>query len=325
MAVCSYLYCRAPMAEEAEACPRCGHPRDPRRLRDPAFLASIEVSGRPSRIYDMHQIVPAVDGVVEMQLGAMQLFGVERVLLQSAPPQATSLLGDEGLLALARDHGDRFWASQFADPRMPGAIEALERIADSGAKVVKILTPAGFDPDDPAFDPFWGTMQELGLVVMAHTGFITARHKKEEAKAGAFMSSRHANPLYFDRPARKFPELTIILCHLGGALWYEEAGQMVTQHENVWGDVSGFGLFALQRLLRVGAAVDWGKVFWGNDSPPFAYPMNLRLHLGTLHDAGAEALIPGLLYENGRRFGELFLGAASGADPGWGAAPAAPA
>ena len=90
-------------------------------------------------------------------------------------------------------------------------------------------------------------------------------------------------------------------------LWYEEAAQMVTQPDNVWGDVSGFGLFALRRMLRLGVTVDWGKLFWGNDSPPFAYPMNLRLLTDTLRREGAEPLTERLLVENGRRFGEQFL------------------
>ena len=121
------------------------------------------------------------------------------------------------------------------------------------------------------------------------------------------MSSRYANPLYFDLTARKFPRLSVILCHLGGAIWHEEAAQMVTQHDNVWADVSGFGLFALRRLLRAGATVDWTKVFWGNDSPPFAYPFNLRLHLAALRDAEALELAPGLFHDHAQAFAERFL------------------
>ena len=150
-------------------------------------------------------------------------------------------------------------------------------------------------------------MDELGLVAMVHTGFITARHKEEEAAAGAFMASRFANPLFLDRPARQFPDLTFILCHTGGAVFHEEGAQMVTQHDNVWGDLSGFGLFALRRFLRPDVVVDWSKLFWGNDAPPNAYPFNLRLLLGTLADADEHGLVEPLLYGNGRRFVDQFL------------------
>ncbi len=308
MPVCEHIYCRSTFGETSAECPVCGHPVDRRRLLSPDELAGAEIDGLPAALIDMHQIIPAVDGILALQEQAVRRFSIRRILLQSAPPQAKSLWGDEPLLGLQQKHPDLYWASSFLDPRHPQAVAALERLPELGVRVVKLLPPAGFQPDDPAFDPFWETMQRLGLVAMVHTGFITARHKQEEAKAGAFLSSRFANPLFFDQPARKFPELQIILCHLGGALWYEEAGQMVTQHENVWGDVSGFGLFALRRLLTVGATVDWRKVFWGNDSAPFAYPFNLRLHLAALRSAGAEDLAPGLLHDHAQSFAERYLG-----------------
>ncbi len=307
MLLCDYIYCRAPYDEGLDACPSCGYPRDTSRLRDPAFIAGQEVAGLPASIIDMHQILPAFDGVLEMQLAVMQRFGVRRALIQSAPPQASSLWGNGQLLQVVAEHAERFWVSHFIDPRHPEAEAALQAFADSGVKVVKLLPPAGWRGDDPAFDGFWGTMQDLGQVAMIHTGFITARHKKEEAKAGAFMSSRYANPLFFDRPARQFPDLQMILCHTGGALWFEEGAQMVTQHDNVWGDLSGFGHFALRRLLQLQVTVDWSKLFWGNDAPPFAYPFNLRLTLQSLRRHGAEHLTQGLLHDHAQRFGERFL------------------
>lgn len=307
MTLCEYTYCRAAMNETDTSCPVCGYPRDSAKLRDPAYIASVPVEGSPEAIIDMHQIMPAFEGVLEMQLAVMQRFGVQRALIQSAPPQATSLWGNERLLTLAQQHGDRFWVSHFIDPRMPNAIAALGAFAEAGVKVVKLLPPAGWQGDDPAYDAFWGTMQELGLVAMIHTGFITARHKKEEAKAGAFMSSRYANPLFFDRTARQFPNLQLILCHTGGALWFEEGAQMVTQHDNVWGDLSGFGHFALRRMLHLGVTVDWSKLFWGNDAPPFAYPFNLRLTLDSLRQHHAEHRASGLFFDNAQGFADRFL------------------
>jgi len=305
--ICPYIYCRSPLAEEGEECSVCGHPGDDAALFDPRFLAGARVEGLPERLLDMHQILPSREGMLELQRLAMANFRVERALLQSAPDQAASLTGNAGLRELAAREPDAFWISQYVDPRMPDAVAALDEIAAAGASVVKLLPPAGFRLDDPAHEPFLGRMEELGLVAMVHTGFITARHKEEEARAGAFLSSLFADPLTLDRPARRFPRLIFILCHLGGAVWHEGAGQMVTQHENVWADVSGFGLFALDRLLGHRAAVDWSKVFWGNDSPPFAYPLNLRLLLDGLRRNGAESLAPGLLFENGRRFADTFL------------------
>ncbi|RKZ73791.1 MAG: hypothetical protein DRR19_30635 [Candidatus Parabeggiatoa sp. nov. 1] len=305
MITCEYIYCRTSFADTHSTCPRCGFPRDKSQLQDTAFLK--EVKGLPTTIIDMHQILPAVDNVLEFQLKVMEQFGIEKALLQSVPPPVTSIWGNDKLRGLAQTHSERFWISQFVDPRMPDITNILHQIADMGIKVIKLIPPTGYSPDEPQYDDFWATLQERNLVAMLHTGFITARHKKEEARAGVFLHSRYANPLFLDLPARKFPNLTFILCHIGGSLWYEEAAEMVTLHDNVWGDISGSGIFALQRLLNVGATFDWTKVFWGNDSPPWAYPFNLRLLLAALSQASAEDKLPLLLYDNAQRFSKKFL------------------
>ena len=83
MITCAYTYCRAAVDAGADACRVCGHPTDASKLRDPSYIASIAVDGAPDRIIDMHQILPAFDGVLEMQLAVMQRFGIERALIQS--------------------------------------------------------------------------------------------------------------------------------------------------------------------------------------------------------------------------------------------------
>lgn len=307
MASCHYVYCRSPLPEAATDCPRCGFPADRSRLESPEFAATVAPEGLPERIVDMHQILPAADGIVAHQLAVMDALGIERALLQSVPEQAASLLGDAALAAAAADYPERFWASRYVDPRDPRAMQQLAAAVSSGVRVVKLLPPAGFSLDEPEFDPFWDALAQADLVAMVHTGFITARHKHEEARAGIFLSSRYANPVTLDRPARKFPRVTIILCHSGGSLWYEAAAEMATQHDNVWADVSGSGLFALERLLTARARLDWSKFFWGNDSPPWAYPINLRLLLAALDTAGARSLAPRLLVDNAARFSARHL------------------
>ncbi|TNE91098.1 MAG: hypothetical protein EP330_06520 [Deltaproteobacteria bacterium] len=305
IAQCAYVYCRHLLADPSAPCPRCGHPPDPADLRNPAFFlgAMASLQGLPPAMLDMHQILPAYPGIERYQLLAMDQLNIRTALLQSAPDEATSLQGNAALAEVARTHPGRFWASQFVDPRHPEALAQLQAAADRGHRVIKLLPVTGWRADDPSLVPFWAAMSELRLAAMVHTGFFTARHKEEEAAAGAYMSSTHADPLFFDKPCREFPDLRVILCHAGGAIGFEAAAQMISQHEHVWADLSGTGIFALQRLLA-GVAVNWNKLFWGNDSPPYAYPLNLRLLLGALDRAGASTLAPALLHDNGARFAE---------------------
>jgi predicted TIM-barrel fold metal-dependent hydrolase len=294
----------------SELCPRCGHPVDPQKLRDVGFLMeSLKHVPRPvPAILDMHQILVRHPMGLAAQIMCMDALNIERAVLQSAPPQATSLLGNEDLALASSAHPGRFVTSWYVDPRSHDALDQLLAARTNGAKLIKLLPVSGYRLDESRFRPFWRRVQELQLALMVHTGFITARHKAEEAKADAFLSSTFGDPLQVDEPARRFPDVLVLLAHSGGAIFHEAGAQMISQHDNVWGDVSGFGLFALQRWLRLGVTVDWSKVVWGNDAPFYHYPCNLRLLMDSLDRADSLALAPDLLYKNGRTLLDLLCG-----------------
>ena len=121
------------------------------------------------------------------------------------------------------------------------------------------------------------------------------------------MHSKYGRPIFFDILARKYPGIQFILCHMGGSIWTREAVEMVNQHENVWGDVSGSGAFALQRMVEERMPVDWTKLFWGNDGSPFAYPYNLNLCLNALDKGNMGHHAGQLLHDNAESFIHRFL------------------
>ena len=90
-------------------------------------------------------------------------------------------------------------------------------------------------------------------------------------------------------------------------MWTHEAVEMVNQHDNVWGDISGSGAGALKRILQERMTVDWNKLFWGNDSSPYAYPYNLKLLLHFLGEGNRIEQASPLLHDNAQRFIAEFL------------------
>lgn len=304
---CTYFYCRSRLGPGDAACPHCGYPTDEAMASDPGYLAALRRQVPADRIIDMHQILRSDAGELERQLDAMQRLGVQKALLQSAPREFTGLLGNGRLELVARDHRDRFWASYYIDPHAPAALDELRFCSSNGIRVVKLVPSAGFAANDPALHPFWAAMEEQQLVAMVHTGFVTARHKAVERRLGRFMDSQLSHPFLFDEPARRWPALQIILCHLGGISWYREAAQMVSEHANVWGDTSAFGAFALRRCLAEQVPLALDKVFWGNDSSASAYPFNLRLLSSVLEAHGLEAAAEPLLYGNAKAFADRYL------------------
>lgn len=145
------------------------------------------------------------------------------------------------------------------DPR-PG--EEVERIADLGIRAIKIHPPHqefaanAYRHGLAGLSDVYGRAEELGIPVMIHTGtsiFPGARNA-------------YADPMQADDVGVDFPELTVILAHLGRPLWPEEAFFLLRRHPNVYGDVSGI---PPKRLLdyfpRLAEVAD--KILWGTDWP----------------------------------------------------------
>ncbi|MFC2091055.1 amidohydrolase family protein [Bacteroidota bacterium] len=301
MRFCKYIYCQTGYSEDLETCPCCGYPVDEKEIENLEFTKSKlpEISGS---IIDMHQIIPKQPGMIEVQIQIMEYLGIQKALLQSVPTKVSSIFSNTDLLELKNTHADKFLISHFLDPRHPFALKRLGQYKERGVNVIKLLPCLGYEPDHPKWDKFWQKMERLDQVAMVHTGFITARHKKEEFENKQFLSSKYGDPLFFDIIARKFPGLKIILCHTGGTIWTESATQMINQHDNVWGDISGFGLLALKKMLNTNIVANWDKLFWGNDSSPFSYPYNLNILLYELNKGNRQELIPKLLFNNASNF-----------------------
>jgi predicted TIM-barrel fold metal-dependent hydrolase len=102
-----------------------------------------------------------------------------------------------------------------ADPAVLGGEQGarhLRELAETqGARGIKIHPVLqAFMPDDQRMEPIYGTCVDLGLAVLSHSG---------AAKGGA----RFAEPAAFAPVLRAFPDLTLVLAHLGGATWRQTA------------------------------------------------------------------------------------------------------
>ena len=304
---CKYIYCRKPFECELAHCPTCGYPVDDSRIDDMAFIQNGIPELPSTSIIDMHQIIHNREGILELQLDMMDKLGIERALLQSVPSRVSSIWSNQKLLEVQQSHGDKFMISHFMDPRHPLARRRLKQYRERGVRVIKLLPCLGYQPDDHRWDRFWKTMEDLQHIAMVHTGFITARHKDEERRAGVYLHSKYGRPIFFDILARKYPGIQFILCHMGGSIWVAEAVEMINQHENVWGDLSGSGAWALKRIVTDNISIDWAKLFWGNDSSPACYPYNLKLLLHYLETGNLIEVTPMLLHDNAQHFIEKFL------------------
>ena len=85
--------------------------------------------------------------------------------------------------------------------------EAEYLVKEKNCKLVKMYFPEEETmPNDPALFPFYEKLQELGVIMTAHTG----------VSWGHYMGrSKYCRPMDFDDVGHEFPELKIICFHAG--------------------------------------------------------------------------------------------------------------
>ncbi len=76
------------------------------------------------------------------------------------------------VLATRDANPDVFMACASVHPYRHDALEALSRVRERGAVMVKLLPNSqGFDPSDPQILPYFKKMRDLGLVLLMHAGY----------------------------------------------------------------------------------------------------------------------------------------------------------
>jgi predicted TIM-barrel fold metal-dependent hydrolase len=167
--------------------------------------------------------------------------------------------------AFVKRNSEKFIGFASVNPKSPGAVEEIDRaILQLGLKGLK-LSPLyqNFDPNDPGIMPFYEKVVELNVPTIWHQGTsYTAR----------FGPLEYANPVVLDRVARNFPELKIVISHLGFP-WGVETVSMIAKHPNVFCDISEVVVLKSWWCYNVlVTAVEYHfdhKIFFGSDYPWF--------------------------------------------------------
>jgi uncharacterized protein len=147
------------------------------------------------------------------------------------------------------------------DPTQPGTMhELVHAVEDLGLRGVK-LGPiyAGFDPRDLSCESIYAYCQQRGLPILFHTG----------------TTYNSAAPLGFSRPwlldevAIRFPELRIVMAHLGHP-FHEECLAVIRKHRHLYADISALFYRPWQFYNMLIAAQEYDvthKLLFGSDYP----------------------------------------------------------
>lgn len=127
------------------------------------------------------------------------------------------------------------------------SIEALQAaVQDWGCKGVKfqVLLQHCY-PNERRLYPVYEKCSELGLVVLFHSGAVAFTQE-----FGIPHITKYAHPLHADEVAFDFPEMSIILAHMGGNYFYE-ALIMAEKHSNIFLDTAYLPFFCKRMLPDV--------------------------------------------------------------------------
>ena len=129
-----------------------------------------------------------------------------------------------------------------------------------GLRGIKLLSMyAGFRPDDERLDPLWTYATERRLPVLLHTGTTFVAQAPLECTL----------PRHLDRVATRFPEVKLILAHLGHP--YEgECVAVIRKHPNAYADISALHYRPFQfyhSLMLVQEYGVWDKLLFGTAFP----------------------------------------------------------
>ncbi|RJP17398.1 MAG: amidohydrolase [Candidatus Abyssobacteria bacterium SURF_5] len=209
------------------------------------------------------------NGTIERLLGEMDEAGIDKTVLLALdaglafPSHLTVRDYNDYVADIVKRHPDRIIGFAGIDPRRgKEALVELDRCADIGLRGLKLWTLTGFYPDDERYYPLYERAAELKMPIVVHTG---------TGPPGTYL--KFNRPVYVDKMAVDFPEIPIIMAHLGMP-WIDEAVAIVIKNPNVYVDISQWQVFSktpfvlCQALtqLKIGCG-GMHKVLFGSDWP----------------------------------------------------------
>jgi hypothetical protein len=225
-------------------------------------------------IIDFHTHIYSDDVAEKVMTGIESFYGVSRTHDATSKSLITSLeQGDVDKavvlpIATKPEHArfNQWYASLAAlsDRLIPfggihpdNDLRELERFPELGLLGLKIQPNAQrVFPADKRFTKFYRKAEELGLIVVFHAG------DEESGFKGEFSQPEHFVPVL-----KSFPDLTIVLSHLGGFRTWDKL-DLVLGYPNVFYDTAHVpGKIEDKEVLSLVDRIGIDKVIFGSDFP----------------------------------------------------------
>lgn len=183
------------------------------------------------------------------------------VVLAFDAPYSGFVVPDDYVAEYVRRDEKRLVGFCSIDPQRGQVAERLDRaMQDLGLRGVKLgPTYQGFDPLSADAFRLYETIAERNLPIMWHQGLTFVRR--------SIMA--YALPHQIDQVAIRFPELRIVIAHMGHP-WIGECVGVIRKHPNVYADISALTSRPIQfqdALTLAGEYRAGEKLLFGTDWP----------------------------------------------------------
>lgn len=177
--------------------------------------------------------------------------------LEGIPATARGL--NDMTAEFVRAHSDKLIGFLSVSPRDPGALEEIERSTeDLGLRGIKFgPSYQNFHPVSEEAFKLYARAQDLKLPVLFHEGTTPVQ----------FADLDYGHPRHIDRVAMAFPNLKIIMAHMGHP-WQVDCITVIRKHPNVYADISAlfYRPWSWYGCMRL--AAEWGvmhKLLFASD------------------------------------------------------------
>ncbi len=168
---------------------------------------------------------------------------------------------NDATAAFVDAHPDRLIGFMSVHPYDATCMDELERCrVDLGLRGVKLgANYQNFDPLEARALAIYEQAQRYGLPIMFHQGTSPVRNAP----------IRLAYPLLMDEIAMRYPDLKIIMAHMGHP-WQVESCVVIRKHPNVYADISATFYRPFSFWEQLVKANEWNvmdKLLFGTDYP----------------------------------------------------------
>ena len=228
-------------------------------------MGDLKLASGISVLDDIEPTIPLLE--IDTMLSQMTDAGISKSIIYAVDAPIV-YASNEYVHLLCEKYPDRLIGIGSVNPLAENALEVIDHaINEFGLKGLKFHPPLqNFFMNDKKVFPVYEKAVDLNIPVIFHVG---------TTPFGSLCRLSQANPLRVDDVAVEFPDLRIMLTHLG-TLWHNESFMVVEKNPNVFIDTAAY-LYEIEQILTMDLVRRIGedKIIFGTDYP---MPYSGKIH-----------------------------------------------